>query len=256
MTDLHIRHFPGDSERPAIALHCMMGSGAYWAPIVRRLDKRLDLLAPDMPSHGSSPAWKPNGLDLHTDFTRKVAALINRPVDLIGHSFGATVALRIAVGAPHAIRSLTLIEPVLFAAAPDPEQEQLFTTMEAALAEGAPERATAEFLAIWGLRDRQGRLPPPAQSFIRQIGLVATTNGALAHDHANILRADGLEGIDAPVLIVMGGESPAVIAKIADALASRMQDVGRATIPGAAHMLPVTHPAELSELIALNLDRA
>lgn len=256
MTGLHVGRFPGDPDRPAIALHCMMGSGAYWGPVANRLEGRIDLLAPDMPGHGGSPEWVPAGLDLHTDVTRRIARLIGRPVNLIGHSFGATVALRIAVGAPQAIRSLTLIEPVLFAAAPDPGQEALFQRMESAMARGAPEQATVEFLSIWGVKDRNGQPLAPSRRFVSQIGLVVETNRALLHDDANILRPDGLEGIDAPVLIVMGEDSPPVIERIAEALAARIPDVGRATIPGAAHMLPVTHPAALAELIALNLDRA
>ena len=42
----------------------------------------------------------------------------------------------------------------------------------------------------------------------------------------------------------------------ADALAARLPDVGRAVVPDAAHMLPITHPAQVAGLIAANLDRA
>ena len=85
---------------------------------------------------------------------------------------------------------------------------------------------------------------------------MADTNDTLLHDRANLLREGGLEAIDAPVLLVMGAQSPPVIAAIADALAQRMQDVGRATVPDAAHMLPITHPRQVADLIRLNLERA
>jgi lipase len=39
-----------------------------------------------------------------------------QPVDVIGHSFGGTVALRLAVERPDLVRSLVLIEPVFVAA--------------------------------------------------------------------------------------------------------------------------------------------
>ena len=86
--------------------------------------------------------------------------------------------------------------------------------------------------------------------------MVIAGNDALAHDSANILRDGGLESVDAPVLIVMGGDSPPVIPAIADALAARLPDVGRATVPGAAHMLPITHPGPVTDLIRLNLERS
>ena len=113
MSGVHWRHWPGAADRPALALHCMLGSGASWGPIADRLDGCIDLRAPDWPGHGRSAPWSATeGPDFTTTAARLVGAAIDRPVDLIGHSFGAVVALRLAVAAPHAIRSLTLIEPV------------------------------------------------------------------------------------------------------------------------------------------------
>ena len=53
MTGIHKRHWPGDKDRPALALHCMMGNAAYWGPIAKRLDGRVDLMGFDMPGHGA-----------------------------------------------------------------------------------------------------------------------------------------------------------------------------------------------------------
>ena len=257
---LPLRHWAGDPDRPALALHCMMGTASYWGPIARHLDGAVDLRAPDFPAHGRAPDWTAEGLDYHTSVTRQVATLIDRPLDLIGHSFGATIALRIAVGAPEAVRSLTLIEPVLFAAAPDDEQLALFARMDAAARAGQPQEALADFLGVWGLPSENGvaALSDPAQDArrLRQLSIAMAVNDTLVHDSAKILRDGGLEAIDAPVLIVMGGQSPKAIGKIADALAERMQDVGRAVVPDAGHMLPITHPAEVAGLIAVNLERA
>ncbi|CAM3117350.1 alpha/beta fold hydrolase [Paracoccus nototheniae] len=258
MSGLHLRHWPGDPDRPALALHCMMGSGSGWGAIARGLDGLVDLRGFDMPGHGRSDDWAPapDGPDYHTAVTRLAAAMIGRPLDLIGHSFGATVALRIAVAAPEAVRSLTLIEPVLFAARPDPAQDALDVQLAERLAAGQDEQATAGFLAVWGAQPLS-RMPPEAQALMtRQIRLIAATHDALRHDSARILRDGGLESIAAPVMLIQGADSPPVIAGIAEALADRLPDVGRATVPGAGHMAPLTHPAQVAGLIAVNLERA
>jgi len=253
---LHLRQWPGNQDRPALALHCMMGNGVYWGPIAETLRDHVRISAPDLPGHGQSPDWDGGTPDYHTFTTRTVAALIDRPLDLIGHSMGATVALRIAVAAPEAVRSLTLIEPVLFAAAPDAHNDALMAEVEAKLKAGEDAEAARAFLACWGGLDWDAQTPAGRARLARQIHLVHASNEALRHDAANILRPDGLEAIDAPVLIIMGEESPPVIPAIADALAARMPDVGRARVPGASHMLPITHPRQVAELIALNLERA
>ena len=254
---LHLRHFAGDPARPAIGLHCMMGSAGLFEPLADRLGGMVDLRAFDFPGHGRSPDWQPEeGNDLHTAVTRHAAAMIERPVDLIGHSFGATVALRIAVGAPHALRSLTLVEPVLFAAAPAESRQAEHDRLAGYEAAGDWDGMLRQFLGDWGM---PGGIPaegPRAGRLRRQMRMVVGTNAGLMADSADILRAGGLEGVDLPVMLIAGADSPPVVHEIAGALAARLPDVGRATIPGAGHMLPLTHAGQFAELTRINLDRA
>ena len=55
------------------------------------LSDQLTALAYDLPSHGRSGDWDGTG-DLHDVATDMGRALLTEPMDLIGHSFGATVA--------------------------------------------------------------------------------------------------------------------------------------------------------------------
>lgn len=254
---LYARQYPGDPDRPAIGLHCMMGSSGLFGPLADHLGGAVDLYAFDFPGHGRSPAWAPDdGVDLHTFVTRHAARMIAQPVDLIGHSFGATVALRIAVGVPEAIRSLTLVEPVLFAAAPEAsrqaEEDRLAPFKQAGDWDGMLRR----FLGDWG---SPGEIPTEGQRADRlrsQMQMVVDTNAALMSDRAKILRDGGLESVTAPVMLISGADSPRIVHEIADALSARLPDVGRATVPGAGHMLPMTHPRHFADLTRMNLERA
>ena len=96
-------------KRLAVAERWLWGGLAAALP-------QLALTAPDLPGHGHAPPLAP-GQDLHDAAVAIGLAAIAQagpPVDLIGHSFGGTVALRIALERPALVRSLTLIEPVLF----------------------------------------------------------------------------------------------------------------------------------------------
>jgi len=72
-------------------------------------------LAFDLPGHGRSADWA--GTDCTADCTAAALAPCYGPRAIVGHSFGATVALRLALKHPSLCHSLTLIEPVFFAVA-------------------------------------------------------------------------------------------------------------------------------------------
>ena len=247
----------GSGPRPALAIHCTLAHSGAWAGVAARLPG-LTLTAFDMPGHGQSGPWAGN--DYHGDVTRIAASFIDRPLDLIGHSFGASVALRLAAATPEAIRSLTLIEPVLFvAAAGTPEfaaQEADNERFRALIAAGEHEVAARAFVGQWGAGQAWEKLDPRARAaFAVQMPLVLAGGVANFTDTARILRVGGLEAIEAPVMLIRGAQSPSIMALVCEAIAARLPDVGVAVVPGAGHMLPVTHPAQVADLIGLNLSR-
>nr|WP_229583399.1 alpha/beta hydrolase [Paracoccus sp. S-4012] len=250
------RHWAGDKARPALALHCSMGSSSYWGPIAARLGGIVDLHAFDAPGHGRSGPHEPDGTDYHTQLTGLAAARLpsGGKADLIGHSLGATVALRLAVENPARVRTLTLIEPVMFAALPD--AGSVFTRVDALLAEGRDEDATREFLGNWGDKPFDALPAAARQRMTAQMRIVAEVNDSLVHDRARMLAAGRLEAVTAPVMLIRGADSPGSIARIEEALAARLPDARQAVVAGAAHMVPITHPDDVAALIAENLARA
>ena len=58
-----------------------------------------------------------------------------------------------------------------------------------------------------------------------------------------------------PGMIIIGTACPPVIGRIAEEIAARLADVGLAEVPGAGHLLPVTHAAQVAGLIDVNLSR-
>lgn len=256
-----IQHFPGNMDRPALALHCMMGHAGTWAPVAQALGDQIALSGFDFPGHGGAAPFDPAaGLDYTTLSTRMAGAMISRPVDLIGHSFGALVALRLALRAPEAVRTLTLIEPVLFAAARGApgwadiraEGDRLHALMEA----GDQEEAARGFMALWGGMPGWDLMPAPVRAqFTAQVALVEATGPDVYEDRGGLLAEGGLEALDLPVMLIAGERSPPVVGDIHAALAARLPDVGRAEVPDAGHMLPVTHPEVLANLIRINLER-
>ena len=245
--------FGTPGARAALLLHCSLGHSGGWAGVMGALRTPMDALAFDQPGHGRAPDWDGAG-DYHDAVTAQAAALLEGPAVVIGHSFGATVALRLAQEHARAVAALVLIEPVLFAAARgDPRHgahqasEAAFT---AAMRGGDHARAAEAFLARWGDGTAWAALPPPVRDRLAaQMPLIAAAAPALNEDGAGLLGPGRLERTACPVLLLRGAASPPVTAAITESLARRLPRVTCDVITGAGHMLPLTHPAEVAAQI-------
>jgi len=249
----------GAGDRKAVALHCSLAHSGAWKGMFAHLAEPLSMLAFDLPGHGKSADW--DGIGDYTNLCARVAAgFIDGPVDLIGHSGGAVAALQLAMTMPDMVRTLTLIEPVLFAAARDfPEWAGFRRSMApyaAALAAGERMLAAEKFTEIWGTGTPWSDIDERQHRYMAdRIHLIEAGMPALVDDNFGILRDGRLESLDLPVMIIIGTECPPVIPRIAEEIAARLPDVGLADVPGAGHLLPVTHPEKVAGLIDVNLSR-
>jgi lipase len=234
---------------PVLFLHCSLASHRALLPLAHLLPGRQTLA--DLPGHGGSPDW--DGVnDYQTVSAQAAAALCDGPTHLIGHSFGATVALRLACDRPDLARRLTLIEPVFFAAArgtPEWDLHQTaFAPFVSAMRAGDHRAATEVFHGLWGDGPWQALPPPVQQALIRRIMLIPAGAPAIEQDNARLL--DGpLDRISVPVTLIRGDRSPAIVAAIHRALQARLPQATDHAIEGAGHMLPLTHTVQVAAII-------
>jgi len=251
----------GSGPQAALGLHCSLSHSGSWAGIMRSLGSVLRLNAFDLPGHGQSDAWQ--GTDeIQADSTAIAADFLDRPAVILGHSFGATVALRLAAEHPGLVRALLLYEPVFFAVAlADQPQIRSAHTAElaeyaAGIASGDMARAAQGFLRVWGDGRRWDDLPAPVQAGLAaQMPLIEAAAPALYDDAGGLLAREALGKIDAPVLLIEGSASPSIIPAINDGLATRLPRAARAVIAGAGHMGPLTHPQQVAAEMGSFLDR-
>ncbi len=250
----------GQGSAPVVLLHCGLGHSGMWKGVAAALDSRARMSAPDLPGHGRSPGF-PAGIDVVAAAAQAVDGLIRPGTHLVGHSFGAVVALSLALARPGDVASLTLIEPVFFAAAPDhPETAPHRAAEEAIFAvyETGDHRAAAEaFNALWGGGVPWDRFPPDVQeAMTRQMPFVRNTEPALWRDTLGLAAAGRLETLEMPVHLLRGSATVRVIAAVQEALAARLPHVRETVIDGAAHMLVMSHAGAVAAAIAETLDWA
>jgi pimeloyl-ACP methyl ester carboxylesterase/uncharacterized protein GlcG (DUF336 family) len=108
---LHYRRMgAGD---PMLLLHGVTDNAAYWGWTARELAKRYQVFGLDQRGHGLSdaPASGYTMRDYVTDAASFVEQAIGKPAVVIGHSFGASVAFRLAAEHPELVRALVLEDP-------------------------------------------------------------------------------------------------------------------------------------------------
>ena len=250
------RHDLGDTGGPpALFIHCALGRSRDWTRLRAALTAPLRARAFDLPGHGASPAWDGQG-DFHSICTAHAREMLagDAPAILIGHSFGATVALRLALEQPQAVRALVLIEPVLFAAARGTPEHDDNARHDAAFAQamaaGDGHAAARGFLARWGAGPGFDALAAPEQERLAaMMGLIEAAAPAIHDDNAGMLAPGGLEALHRPCLLLHGAASPPVAAAIARNLEVRMPDAGCVEIAAAGHMLPLTHAPAVAQAI-------
>jgi len=191
----------GEGGPPVVMLHgLLIGSLATWyftaAPT---LAKKHRVLLYDLRGHGKSERAK-TGYDLATmqvDLEAIVAGFTTEPVTLVGHSYGAVVALRYALAHPSKVAKLALVE------APLPpsnlaELDAFLGRSPEAMADALPEV----------LRDALGRKGRQATKLVESLRFLATESSLFA-DLARAEDVDdaSLASLRCPLLCVYGTHS-------------------------------------------------
>lgn len=247
-----------------VCIHCNASSSSQWRPLMDRLAPHHRVLAPDTHGAGRGPAWptdRPLTLDDEVALLEPVFARAGAPFAMVGHSYGAAVALLTALKRPRQVSALVLYEPTLFslidAEQPAPNAADgiraVVARSAAALSVGDRDAAAEAFIDYWMGAGAWVAKPEPQRTAIRAAVLNVQGWGRALFTESTPLTA--FRALDIPVLLMQGGDTTPSARAVTALLARTLPRVETLMLPGLGHMGPVTHPAEVDPLIEAFLRR-
>lgn len=248
----------GTAGEPVILVHGSWGDHLNWVQVVPGLSSSFRVATYDRRGHSRSERSPDQGTihDDVADLSGLIEHVFGEPAHVIGNSFGAAIALNLAVRRPRLIRSLVVHEPPLFD-----------------LLEGDPRVASAlaavkeRIAAVVALLEA-GENEAGARRFVETIAFGPGAWDQLPQETRDIfvfnaptwldeqrepgwmaLDLERLAALSAPALLSFGGESPPffplVVQRIAEVLPHARQNV----FQQAGHVPHLSHPAEYVRVV-------
>jgi pimeloyl-ACP methyl ester carboxylesterase len=242
-----------------VCLHSNASNSSQWRGLLDMLSPKYRVFAPDCYGSGKSADWASDRtitLNDEVAFIEPVLAAAGDRFSLVGHSYGAAVALIAALAHPGRVRAMALYEPTLFslidAQSPPPNAadgiRQAVRAAGMALDEQNPNDAAKHFIDYWmgpssWDNTPQIRKPPIASSIIN----VRRWAHALLTEPAPL---EAFGTLQIPVLYMLGKNSPPSALEVARLLTGVLPRVEVVELDGLGHMGPITHPQQVNEVIA------
>lgn len=240
---------------PLVLLHAIATSAELWAPQMAAWSATHRVVRLDLPGHGASaPLAEGAGYD---DYAAAVAetldALGTSQAAVVGLSFGAMIAQRLAADRPDLVGRLVLANCV--AKTPPPVREMWAGRIAAVEADGMAAQVDGT-LARWftpAFRDASPVSVRWIEGLIRATppeGFVAAGRAIMDLDHLQLLGA-----VACPTLVLAGRHDQAAPPAAGEAIATAMPNA-RFEVLEAAHLANVEQPVAFAQAVSRFLAEA
>lgn len=248
------RQAPDEVRRQLVVLLHGSGNGSWsWRKVHSALASRgVQVLAPDMLGYGASPRpgerWS---FDEETEYLRQlVEALGPESVHLVAHSLGATFGLYLLRALGARVRRLTLVDPVVVSVLRETGEEAGFAEMEEQyqrfMTEPDSAAAARVFVEHWsgaGVWEQMGE-----KARLAITGSVPRLRLEMVASRSDTTTLAELLKTRPPATVFAGERTRIAPLAVARQLAFAL-GVPLTRVPGAAHMVPMTHPEVIVETL-------
>jgi 2-succinyl-6-hydroxy-2,4-cyclohexadiene-1-carboxylate synthase len=231
-----------------VLLHGFTQTGVSWRPVVERLGDDVEVVAPDLPGHGTAGDER---LDLVG--TAATVADLGGRATYVGYSMGGRVALRLALDRPDLVERLVLVGAT--AGIDDPAERVARRQADEALARRIEADGVGAFLTGWLAQPLfAGLTPEPDDLAARRANTAAGLAASLRLSGTGTMDPPWwaeLAALAAPTTIV-AGEHDAKFRALGQRLAAAIGGGSSATVEvvaGTGHACHLQDPSEVAKVI-------
>lgn len=234
--------------QPLLLLHSSQSNSGQWRALVQSLQDDFDILAVDLLGYGQAPAAEVDEVEafrFNDEVPRVLAALAaadwqDKTIDLVGHSYGGALALKLALEQPVQVRRLVVFEPVAFHVLDAGEAGRIeIEKIAAQMYQADAVAATRGFVDYWNHPGFFDSLPERiGKGMVKQSSKISMDFAALMGEPHKI---SDYRHVTIPVLVLQGEFTQASARGVAQRLLQVLPAAETKTLP-CGHMGPVTHP--------------
>ncbi|MFL2957908.1 MAG: alpha/beta fold hydrolase [Candidatus Thalassarchaeaceae archaeon] len=248
-------YFEKEGVERTVMLLCSTGlDSRQWSDLLPMLKGRK-IICPHYLCYPGTDNWKGDGeIDPWYDYLAAETLLLaeNKPIDIIGHSYGGFIALKLAKKYPEKIRKIATHEPIVWGCLQFTEKEDLRDEFgevtEKFFTENLdPEDFIRDFVDYWNNTGTWDSMPEERKKMWMNLQpKILSEARMLCYDKTPV---SFYESIQHPILITLSKETPLHQYEACKIVASSLKNVRLVDVPG-GHMGVVTKSEAVMPFLA------
>jgi pimeloyl-ACP methyl ester carboxylesterase len=230
-----IAYWRGGEGPPLVLVHGTAADHGRWRPVLPTFEGRFVVCAVDRRGRGGSEDSEDYAIEREFEDVAAVVDSLGEPAFLLGHSYGALVALEAAFLTSN-VRKLVLYDPGIEVEGEVVSPPEVIERLEALL-----EAGNRDGVVVTTMREIAG-LPPETVEYMRsqpawqaRVAAAHTIPREMRAVKGYELKPERFADLLVPTLVLSGGESPAALRKAAEAVDEALPDSRVVVMPGQGH---------------------